>query len=79
MQFVQDHRELIAAITGSPPENEKQTIWRIAGKGWAGTPEGWPNLIQTVDSLAAALTPHLEKLGEIVATERIDEYKRLFG
>lgn len=74
-QFLRDQSELIAGITGSPPDDKKQIMWRIAGKGWAGSPEGWPTLVQTIASLATALKPDLEQLGEIAAKERIDQPK----
>jgi hypothetical protein len=74
-QFLRGHSELIAGITGSPPDDKKQVMWRIAGKGWAGSPEGWPKHIQTIESLTTALAPQLEQLGEIAAKERLDQPK----
>jgi hypothetical protein len=32
-QFLRDHTPLIAGITGSPPDENKQVMWRIAGQG----------------------------------------------
>jgi hypothetical protein len=74
-QFLRDHSEVIAGITGSPPDDKKQVMWRIAGKGWAGSPEGWPNNIQTIETLTTALLPQIEQLSEIAAKARIDQFK----
>jgi hypothetical protein len=74
-EFLEAHRDLIARITGAPPDEAKQVVWRIPGKGWAGSAQGWPQHLQTIASLVAKLAPLLEPLGEIAAEERIDQLK----
>lgn len=60
----------------------KQVVWRIPGKGWAGSEQGWRQYLQTMASLVAELASLvaelallLEPLGEAAAKEHSDQLK----
>lgn len=74
-EFLQAQSELIAKLTGFPPDVGKQVIWRIGGNGWGSEPEGWPNHLRTIKDLVETLAPLLGPLGNAAAAERIDQLK----
>lgn len=67
-EFLRANSALIETLTGRPPDPEKQAVWRIGGKGWAGSTEDWPGHLETIGVLVAELAPRLAPLGEAAAT-----------
>jgi hypothetical protein len=72
-QFLRDHSALIESITGSPPDADRQAVWRIPSKGWAGSPDTWPAHLKTIETLVTELAPRLKPLGDAAAGARIEQ------
>lgn len=66
-EFLRANSALIEGITGRPPDPEKQAVWRIQGKGWAGEVEDWPQYLAKLALLITELGPRLGPVGEAAA------------
>jgi hypothetical protein len=66
-EFLRANSALIETLTGRSPDPEKQVVWRIGDKGWAGSTDDWPAHLETLGVLVAELAPRLAPLGEAAA------------
>lgn len=66
-EFLRANSALIEGITGWTPDPQKQVVWRMQGKGWAGSPEDWPKYLKKLELLVAELAPRLRPVGEAAA------------
>lgn len=66
-EFLRAKSALIEGVTGRLPDPEKQAVWRIQGKGWAGSTEDWPQYLKKLALLVAELAPRLGPVGEAAA------------
>lgn len=67
-EFLRANSALIETLTGRPPDPEKQAVWRIGGKGWAGSTDDLAGAPGDPGVLVAELAPRLAPLGEAAGT-----------